>query len=447
MKKWLLILLLLAAAGGGFYYWQNHTGTQSLTERSLTYAEVRRTTIRDIVSATGLIEPREIVVVSSETPGTVVRLSGRIGETVTEGDELAQLDDRKIALKLEEAKNGIQLANAALLQAEAAVTQAQAARDAAASILKIQDELANAGGFRTEREQARANYQATLAGIKAAEAGLEVVRAKKLAAQTACQEAELVHKLTRIKVPDLYQPMRGTAKREFLILERKVHEGQMVGPQSGPLFTLAGNLDVVEMHTQVVEGDVNKIRPGLTAVFKVTNYDDEDSDFTGVIKQIRPLSSMLKGAVYYNAVIEVKNRKDPRTNEWQLRPGMTASVDIVRYEHKDAWRVPIGALNFKMELAYQTEATKEHLAQWEKRADKADWRPLWIWDSATQAPRPIFVRIGGKKNGETGLKDSEGNEILEWEPGTEPADALRIIIDAPKARAPGLLDQPANLKI
>ena len=222
----------------------------------------------------------------------------------------------------------------------------------------------------------------------------------------------------------------------------------MVGPQSGPLFTLAGSLDVVEVHAQVAEGDINKIKTRLKAFFKVTNFDDQDSDFDdGVVKEIRPLASTIKGAVYYDAVIEVKNRKDPKTDEWQLRPGMTVSIDIVRHERVNVWRVPIGALNFTLEEAYHSDAAKAHIAEWKKRADEKDWRPLWVWNEATHRPEPIFIRVGGKKDGEVGLKDSEGNEILEWEPGKQPAGNLRVIIKAPPARPPGFFDQPANVKI
>jgi membrane fusion protein, macrolide-specific efflux system len=445
VKKWLLLLLLATAVAGGVYYWHANAGVHPLTEKVLTFAEVRQATIRDVVSATGLVEPREIVIVSSESPGTVVRISGRVGKTVIEGEELAHLDDSRIALKVEEAKNGTLLADAAVMQAQAALTQAQANRDAAQRNLKYQEDVSNTG-IRAEREQAKAQYQAAIAGVEVASAGVEMARAKKQAALTAVKEAELAHRLTRIKVPDLYLPQQGAVKREFLILERKLNEGQLVGPQSGPLFTLAGSLDVVEVHAQVAEGDINKVRRGLTALFNVTGFNDDDIPFEGVVTNIRPQASSIKGAVYYDAVIEVKNRKDPTTQDWQLRPGMTASVDIVRYEHKNVWRVPIGALNFKLEEAYQSESAKAKLAEWKKRPDEHAWRALWTFDPATQRPEPLMVRIEPKK-GETGLKDSEGNEILEFEPGQEPTGPLRVIIGAPPAKAPGFFDQPANVKI
>jgi len=447
VKKWLFFIVLIAASAGGYYYWQGRTGGQTLHEKTLTFAEVRRTTMRDTVSATGLIEPREIVVVSSKTPGTVTRIVGQIGDTVVEGAELAHLDERQIALKIEEAKNGIQLTNAAVLSAQASFAQAHAAKDAAAAYLDVQNQLAKTAGLRTEREQAEAQHKAALAGIKVAEAGIEMAKAKALAAQTALQEAQLVRDMARIKVPGESIHLPGAAKREFLILDRKLHEGQMVGPQTGPIYTLAGALDIVEVHAQVAEGDINKVKAGLAALFKIANYSDEDIEFVGTVARKRWQASSVKGAVYYDTVIEVKNRKDPTTNEWLLRPGMTVSVDIVRVEHQNVWRVPAGATNFKLEEAYQTDAAKVHLATWKQRPDANDWFPVWTWNETRREPVPVFVRINGAKKDEFSLKDAEGIEVLEWEPGTEPAGPLRVIIGAPPARAPGLLDQSANVKL
>src|SRR5262249_25534796 len=143
-------------------------------------------------------------------------------------------------------------------------------------------------------------------------------------------------------------------RREFLVLERKAQEGQLVGPQAGPLFVLAGSLEQVEVHAQVAEGDINKVKPGLAAVFSVTGFTDEEVEFQGVVKEIRPLAANLKGGVYYATVLQVANRRDPVTKDWLLRPGMTASVDIIRREHKDVWKVPSAALNFQLEDAYQS---------------------------------------------------------------------------------------------
>jgi hypothetical protein len=206
----------------------------------------------------------------------------------------------------------------------------------------------------------------------------------------------------------------------------------------------------MEVHTQVAEGDIPRVRKGLLASFTVSAFGDDDAEFRGKVKEIRPMAGSNQGAVYYDTVVEVANRKEPVSGEWRLRPGMTASVDIVRREHRDVWKVPAAALNFHMEEAYWTDAARQHIAHWRQRSDTADWHALWIWDSDKRRPTPLFVRLGGAdKNGEPGLRDGDFIEILEWEPGREPATsaAPRIIIDAPPAHAPGFFDQPMNIKV
>jgi multidrug efflux pump subunit AcrA (membrane-fusion protein) len=440
----MLALLLVVCTVGGLYFWWGLVGVQPLQAKTLTFAEVRKVTIRDAISATGRVEPRKIVIVSSEGAGTIVHLAKGTGDTVFAGEVLAQLDDRRIVLKIEEANVGMKTADAAILQADAALAQAESLKEAAERNLKTQEDVARVGGIRSEREKAKAELDAAIAGVKFAKAGIDVARSKRLAAETAVKEALLAHDMTRIRVPG----SGGWLGRfqEFLILDRKVHEGQAVSPQSGPLFTLAGTFDVVEMRAEVVEGDINKIREGLAVLFKVPNYDQDDSEFEGVITKIRPQPSNVKGAVYYDAIIEVKNRRDLRTSDWQLRPGMTAPLDIVRREHKDAWRVPSAALDFTMDEGYMNESAKGRVAEWKKRPDHKDWHALWVWNDATRLAEPILIRVGGKLNGEAGLKDSEGNEILEWEAGKEPTGPLRVIVKTPPPRPPGLFDQP-NVKI
>jgi hypothetical protein len=107
-------------------------------------------------------------------------------------------------------------------------------------------------------------------------------------------------------------------------------------------------------------------------------------------------------------------------------------------------------MNFQLEEAYQSDSVKARVAEWKQRADAADWQALWVWDANERLAKPVFVRIGGKgAHADPGLKDSEGNEILEWEPGQEPTRQTppRIIVGAPPAQKPGFFDQPTNIKV
>ncbi|MCS7045257.1 MAG: efflux RND transporter periplasmic adaptor subunit [Gemmataceae bacterium] len=422
---------LVGGGIGGILWFRSASATTSLSEADLGFATVQRVTMRDQVSATGVLQARDLVFVASEIPGIVQTVCGKVNQVVRDGTVLARLDERKLRLKLEEAVNGV-------LTAEAALAQAKALHEAALSAWQFQEE-AKKVGLRVDLDEAKAKLKAAQAGVAAAEARLA-------AALTAKKEAELALDLAVIKVP----PGSSTGPtREYLILKRDVEEGQMVGPQGPPLFVLCSGLERMEVHAQVAEGDINKVKVGQTALFAVTSYADEEAHFHGVVREIRPQANNIKGAVYYDTVIDVCNRRDPHSGEWQLRPGMNVSVDIIRTEHRDVWRVPTAALNFQLEEAYQTPAVKARLAEFARRPDRADWHPLWIWDAGRNGPWPLFIRISGLKNGEPGLKDGEGNEILEWEAGGEPNAALppRVIISAPPARRPGFFDRPANIKV
>ena len=130
MKKILMLVLLASAAGGVIYWYTNNNGTQKLSEKSLKFSDVRRVTIRDIVSATGYVEPTEIVIVSAEMPGTIAQIYANIGDSLGENKELARLDDRKIKLKVEEADNNVRMADPPIVQAESALAQVRRIYDA-----------------------------------------------------------------------------------------------------------------------------------------------------------------------------------------------------------------------------------------------------------------------------------------------------------------------------
>ncbi len=430
MKKYAILLILTAAALGGGYWYLTSPRHPVLSEKLLAFAPFTRGAMRDVVSATGILETRDIAVIGSEIPGAVQRLYANVNDIVVEGTTLATLDDRRIRLKVEEAEDGVRMANAI-------VAQADAVKVAADIGLKYQNDLEKKGGFRSEKDQAEAQ-------LKAASAGVMIADAKLKAAETSLKDAQLALDMIQIRVPITSSQGK---KREFLILERKATLGQMVGPQSGPLFTLAGDLGHMEAHAQVNEGDINKVRKGLTALFTIKDFNDEDIEFRGVVREIRPLANNQKGAVYYDTVIELVNQRDAANGEWRLRPGMTASIDIVRLEHKNAWRIPSKALDFKMDEAYFTPAIRARIDEWKKRPDADKWVTLWTWNEGSRSIWPLFVRIlGTNAAGEPGLKDSEGNEVLEWE-----SDSFqhppRLIINAPPARAPGVFDGPANFKV
>jgi HlyD family secretion protein len=437
MKRLLILLLLGGALVAGIAYWVSRPRTAAVSQDLFTYAPVEFGTLIDAVSATGVLKPQDVLVVTSELPGTVVDVRAGVNDTVSEGEVVVKLDDSRVRLKVE-------LAAAAIEAARTYVDQAQSLEEAARLALKYQQEIAKEGGFRSEKDQAEAK-------LRAAQASVKVAKAKVHEAQTAKKEADLALEQTQVRVPTL--PTNTTSsgsKRRYVVLDRKVQLGQMVGPTlAQPLFTLAADLRDMEVHAQVAEGDVGKVRKGLPATFTVSAYAEGDVTFRGKVRQVQATPTSVQGVVFYDTIIDVTNQRDPQSGEWQLRPGMTAAVDIIRREHRKVWKLPTAALSFQLDPAYQSDVAQARLAQWNTRPDHADWRAVWVWDGERQQPWPIFVRIGGMSAGETGIADGQYNEILAWEPGREPNPAgppLQVIINAPPPHRAGLFDQPTNIK-
>ncbi|MBM4069882.1 MAG: HlyD family efflux transporter periplasmic adaptor subunit [Planctomycetes bacterium] len=464
MKKLLLFLILVGGALAGIAAWINYPRRIAVNEKIFSYAPVERGRMMEAISATGIvhIESTKLLLVGSTMPGTVVGVFGKVNDMVQEGDVLLKLDDRKLHLKVEEARNGIKTAEAALAQANASLAQAQALHEAARLAFKYQKEIEAKGGFRSERDQAEVKVKSAVAGVQAAEAGVKLAKAQRQGAEILGREAQLAFDLARVIVPRVSRHASANTlasadtaasdlpPHDYLIVESKVQLGQQVGPGGPPLFTLARDLDRIQVLAQVAEGDIGKVKKGLLAAFTVSAFSDENVEFRGKVKEIRPVPANVKGAIFYDTVVDVDNQRDPDTKEWRLRPGMTAAVDVIRRRHDNVWKMPSAALNFQMEEPYQSTAAKAHLAEFKQRADQEHWRPIWIWDEEKSQPWPVFVRVGGQdKNGEPGIKDGGFNEVLEWEAGRIPSTSQphRVIIAAPPAQAPGFLDRPANIKV
>jgi HlyD family secretion protein len=433
VKRLLLFLVLIGVALTAAAYWYN-PGSRSTGEEGYTLAPVEYGTIVESVSATGQLVPREVNAVASQLPGEVVKIypEADLNRTVEKGQPLIQLDDRMAKTKLEAAK-------AAVLAAKADVTRAESARDATQATYDIAKDLFE--------QKVLEKGKLVQAGFQLA-ASKDTVRAAKLkvdAVQDDQRLAQLALDLMTIRAP-----------ASGRIIEKTVNVGQMAGPTSPvPLFKIASDLGRMQVNAQVAEADISKVRVGLPATFTVQAYSDSNEDFHGKVESIREMPTSAApsvvaaagGAVFYGTIIDVTNRRLPGSkDEWMLRPGMTATVDIRRRQHDNVWKVPAAAAGFQLDEYFQTPQAKQKLAELQKRQDRDDWK--WVWVFKDKKPWPIFVRTGGKNAaGESGIADGQSYEVLEWDPQLEPtpsankpASVPQVIIAAPPAHKPGFFE-------
>jgi HlyD family secretion protein len=445
LKKLVVVLLLAGAALVGGAYWLNRPSASANGTEGFAFASVQHGAMLETVSATGVLQPQEVAAVGSELSGKVTEVyaNTEVNKMVTEGEPLLKLDDRMARIKLDQTRTAIRLA-------QADVERAQAAREGAQlRVNKFREQLKKEIGLQRDVDEAETLLKTAAAAVRAAEVKVDEARDAERLAQYGLD-------LTVIRVPTQSPASNASpsVKKRYTIIDRKVVPGQLIAPPaSAQLFTLASDLGHMQVHAQVSENDIGKMRVGLDAIFTVYAYSEEEAKFKGKVQEIRPMPANLHGAVFYEVLIDVANRRDAKTNEWELRPGMTAAVDIILRRHEDVWKMPTEALSLQLDEAYQTEAARAKLARWHARSDADDWKPVWTINGQNK-PWPVFVRIGGRdKQGQTGIKDGQYNEILEWDSELEPKpDPLvsstypRVITSAPPARNSSFFDKP-NVKL
>lgn len=299
------------------------------------------------VSATGNLQPTNEVQVGSEQSGLVTQVFVDNNDRVTAGQPLARLDTARLQDAVVQAQAGL-----ATAQAQVATAQASAAQTHAT--LARQEEVYRISNHRvpseTELDTARADDRRSTAAIHAAEAAVSQARAQLSSAQTNLSKATI------------YSPVNG------VVLSRQIDPGQTVAAsfQAPVLFTIAEDLSTMKLEVRVDEADVGQVHQGQRASFTVDAYPgrtfpatvtrvDVGANASGSTTSSSSSASSAgatAGVIAYTAVLSVANP------ELILRPGMTATAEIITTERENALLVPNAALRWSPERDAAANGTK-----------------------------------------------------------------------------------------
>ncbi len=311
-----LVVVALGAVAGGVAWWQRAPAEKT---PAFVTAPVTRGDIFSRVTATGTLSALVTVQVGTQVSGRIQSLKADFNSPVKKGQVLATLDPEMFAAAHAQAAASERVAAANVTKAKAQAADAERKHRRTAE-LAAQKLVAPA-----DLDGAQAEVDVAKASIEAAEAQLAQARAQR-------QQAQVNLAFTTIA-----SPIDGT------IISRAVDVGQTVAAslQSPTLFTIAENLERMQVNTSVAEADVGKLKEGAEATFTVDAFSNRR--FSGRIRQIRYAATVVSNVVTYDAVIDVENP------ELLLRPGMTANVTFVTQEVQDVLRVPNAALRFRFE--------------------------------------------------------------------------------------------------
>lgn len=297
--------LLVGVAGALFLGACSKSGTQAV-KRSYEFTTIGRASIEKTVSATGTLEAVSEVEVLAQMSGRVEKVYADYNQRVKKGQLLVKLNTDMLKLQAEEE--------------QAAVRKAQANYDLQLLNYQNQRKLAEKGLV--------SDYD-----LKSSKTALEVDAAELASAQSALKVIET----------EINQYAFITSPIDGIVLDRDVEEGTSVvsstSSSASALFTLAEDLSLMDIKTEVDELDIAAIKKGQEAKFTVEALPSQV--FRGTVSEVRLVPKTSDNVVSYYVIVRAHNVGG------KLLPGMTAQVDFIEQSKKDVLVVPNAALRFQ----------------------------------------------------------------------------------------------------
>ncbi len=379
LRRWVVVAFLVIVAAAGVVIWRTSDKSDSTQFKT---EEVKRGDLTVIVTATGTLQPTNKVDVGSELSGIVKTVEVDYNDRVKNGQVLARLDTSKLEAQVTQSR-------AALDSAKAKVLQVQA------TVLETRSKLTQ---FRKVRELSN-NKVPSQSELDAAEAANERAKADEASAKAAVSQAQatLEANETDLSKSVIRSPING------IVLARNVEPGQTVAASfTAPvLFTLAEDLAQMDLHVNVDEADVGKVREGQRASFSVAAYPNRT--FEARITQARYGSSTTSGVVTYETVLKVNN------SDLSLRPGMTATADITVKKVESAILIPSAALRFTPPVQEEKKTSGSLVSSLLPRPPSSKQRDDLTINKQEQRvyvlknnhPSPVSITVGSTNGGLT----------------------------------------------
>lgn len=303
----LLVVIVVIAA---IWWFQR----DSQPQQNVLTVTVERGDLEDLVTATGVLQPRDYVDVGAQVSGQLKVLHVQVGDKVKEGDLLAEIDPTLYLARVDAIRAQHRNQKAQLMEREAQLTLAQIQYRRQQNLLR-------------EEATSRETAQIAEATLRSAKAQIEAINA-----QIEQTESTLRAEETNLEYARIYAPMNGT------VVSIEARQGQTLNVnQQAPVLLRIADLSAMTVQAQVSEADISKLEPGLPVYF--TTLGSQQRRWESQLDRLEPTPMVENNVVLYNAVFEVPNP------EGRLMTQMTAQVFFVNAEARDALLVPVTALN------------------------------------------------------------------------------------------------------
>ena len=314
------IALILAFIFGAYYVYQ--LSHKKKPEDLYRLQTVVSGDIEQNVTANGTINPVTLVNVGTQVSGRVKKIYADYNDQVKKGQILLELEDELFKAQIAQSVGNVKNNEASLELAKA-----------------------NEARMRSLFEKEYVSKQ---------ELDQSVQALKSAEAQLSTTKAQLKRDQTNYGYSIIKSPVAG------VVVDRVVDVGQTVAAslQTPTLFKIAQDLSKMQIDTSFAEADIGRIQVGQVAKFNVDAFPN--TNFEGVVKQIRLNPTNTANVVTYDIVISMDNP------DQKLLPGMTAYVNITFAKHDNVLLVPNAALRYRP----KNEDTMMALKKEDKKMDK-----------------------------------------------------------------------------
>ena len=273
-------------------------------------AVVSRRSIVSEATASGQVEPINVIEVKSKSSGQITEMTVETGSLVSKGQLLIQLDPRDVQQQLAQAE-----ADLTATKAKLEVSKAQ----------KERNDKMFADKIITAQE-----YEASLLDY-----------ANSVASEIRSRSAVDIAK-QRVEEAVVSAPVAGT------IIEKPVSLGQVIASATnsasgGTILLKMADLTKVRVRALFNETDIGAVVPGQPATVTVDAFPDRP--FGGIVEKIEPSAVIQSSVTMFPVLVTLDNR------EGLLKPGMNGEVTVLVERREDVLAVPNDAVRTTREAA------------------------------------------------------------------------------------------------
>jgi len=350
-RRRILFFLVFFLISVGIGWWYTHR-SPSDQESADSTAIVARRDFSSSVLATGAVRAQvgAEVRVGARISGKVERLLANIGDDVTQGQVVAQLEKAELEAMVATREAELQLAIAKLSavenllpleiqKAELDMSRWQATRTLSEQEISRELRLLDLNATSEQSvEQAQERLAVVESQLASAEKAYELAKASckedRIQASAEVDRARSV--LDNTKVQLSYATI--TAPIDGVIASVSTEEGETVAAgMQAPTFVTIIDLNRLQVDAYVDEVDIGKVEVGQRAVFTVDAFPA--TEFEGEVSAIYPKAVIQDNVVNYDVVIDIET-----PFHGLLRPEMTASVTILLEVKTDVLAIPAEAV-------------------------------------------------------------------------------------------------------